>query len=151
MIFIFFIFAKDSRNQLTRESSSSIHGFAESGDVVFLNDFNAAKEQAILERKPLVAFFTLSGNESCKRSFELFGNQEIRRLAKYFVCVSVDGALSSQICESYKVNSFPTVMILDAEGKEIQRLAGKETKEQLSIQMHIAIQLSTSVNKNKIR
>jgi hypothetical protein len=38
-------------------------------------------------------------------------------------------------------------LILNSDGMEIQRLTGKEPLEQLAIQMHIAIQLSTR-NKN---
>ncbi|MDR2641804.1 MAG: thioredoxin family protein [Planctomycetaceae bacterium] len=115
--------------------------------VVFLNDFANAKEQARIERKPLIVFFTLADNESCKRSFELFRYQEIRRLAKHFICVSVDGTSMGPICELYRIKSFPTILILESEGKEIQRLTGKKTQEQLSVQMHIAIQLATNANK----
>ncbi|MDR2344981.1 MAG: thioredoxin family protein [Planctomycetaceae bacterium] len=155
LIFVFFIFEPRLHSRLPYESSVSVERSNESDTVIFLDDFNKAKELSRTERKPLLIFFTLSDNESCKRSFELFSNQEIRRLAKYFICVSVDGALSGAICESYRVNGFPTVLILDADNKEIQRLTGKETKEHLSVQMHIAIQVLTipgiSSEKNKLR
>jgi thioredoxin-related protein len=120
--------------------------------VEFLSDFGVAAEGARVERKPIIVFFTLSGNENCERSFELFRNQEIQRLSKHFICVVVDGVSSGSVCELYRVSAFPTVLILDTEGKEIKRLTGKETdKEQLSVQMHLAIQLATNANKTKIR
>ncbi|MDR1485432.1 MAG: thioredoxin family protein [Planctomycetaceae bacterium] len=149
--FLIFVFALGLFRQLPRDSNAESGMIGKNDVVTFLDNFANACESARIEGKPLIVFFTLSDNESCKRSFELFRNNEIRRLSQHFICVSVDGILSGAICELYRVNGFPTVLILDSEGKEIQRLTGKETKEQLSIQMHIAIQLSSNADKNKIR
>ncbi|MDR2171661.1 MAG: thioredoxin family protein [Planctomycetaceae bacterium] len=147
-LLLFFIFALNFRQRLPAASGVGGNVVSESEVVEFLGDFNEARERAFTERKPLIIFFTLAGNESCKRSFELFRNQEIKKLTKYFICATVDGIAAPQTCEKYRVNGFPTVLILDGAGKEIQRLTGKETKEQLSIQMHIAIQLSTTNTTN---
>ncbi|MDR1478337.1 MAG: thioredoxin family protein [Planctomycetaceae bacterium] len=148
---LLFIFSPRKIRFANRDSDVFISEVGKPEVVEFSRDFGAALEGARGERKPLIVFFTLMDNENCKRAFELFKNQEIQRLAKHFVCVAVDGGASRLVCESYRVSAFPTVLILDNEGKEIQRLTGKETKEQLTIQMHIAIQLSTNADKNKIR
>jgi thioredoxin-related protein len=149
--FLFYIFVSSSSQQLSLDTDVTTGRNGTNESVTFLNDFDKARESARGGWKPLLVFFTLTDNESCKRSFEFFNNQEIIKLAKHFVCVSVDGSSSRSVCELYRVSGFPTVLMLDPEGKEIQRLTGKETKEQLSVQMHIAIQLSTKTAENKVR
>ncbi|MDR1290974.1 MAG: thioredoxin family protein [Planctomycetaceae bacterium] len=149
---LYFIFVSGFFRSDLGESRVLVGGVNGSEVVEFLSDFGVAAEGARVDGKPIIVFFTLSGNENCERSFELFRNKEIQRLSKHFICVVVDGVSSDSVCELYKVSAFPTVLILDTEGKEIQRLTGKETKEeQLTIQMHIAIQLATNANKSKIR
>jgi thioredoxin-related protein len=150
--FLFYIFVSSSSQQLSLDTNATTNEVSEREVITFLKDFDKARDNARVARKPLLVFFTLPDNESCKRSFEFFHNQEIIKLSKHFVCVSVDGGLSSSVCESYRVSGFPTVLLLNSEGKEIQRLTGKETKEQLSVQMHIAIQLATKIDDgSKIR
>ncbi|MDR1924708.1 MAG: thioredoxin family protein [Planctomycetaceae bacterium] len=145
-ILLFFPHESNLQSNSTHESKI-LNDTKDDNKPLFLYDFNTALATAKAESKPLVVLFTIPNNDSCKRSLELFNDNEIKRLSKRFVCVSIDAAASASICELHRVNGFPTILILNSDGMEIQRLTGKEPLEQLAIQMHIAIQLSTR-NKN---
>ena len=96
------------------------------------DDFEAAKEQAAREGKLLLVDF--SGSDWCgwckKLDKEVFSKPEfVEKASKDFVLVLIDkprnqSKLSDKakeqnpkLCEKYKIKGFPTVLMMDAEGK----------------------------------
>lgn len=109
--------------------------------VLFLSDFQEAVQTADREFKPLFVFFSLPNCVNSQKMAETtFRNDEVQRLAQRFVCVRVDASAESGLCERLKVDGFPTILFLSPQGVELQRLAGKQTPDQLAVQMHVAIQ-----------
>ena len=102
-------------------------------------DFEAAKQQAAKEGKLILMDF--SGSDWCgwckKMDEEVFTKDRfVREASKKFVLVSVDSprdksilsALArkqnSALAEKYEVRGYPTVVIVDPDGKEVKRHSG---------------------------
>lgn len=102
-------------------------------------DFEAAKQQAAKEGKLILMDF--SGSDWCgwckKMDEEVFTKDRfVREASKKFVLVSVDSPSDKSIlsalarkqnrelAETYKVRGYPTVVIVDPDGKEVKRHSG---------------------------
>ena len=102
-------------------------------------DFEAAKEQAAKEGKLILIDF--SGSDWCgwckKMDEEVFAKDRfVREASKKFVLMMVDSPNDKSILsalarkqnsglkETYSVRGFPTVVIVDPEGKEVKRHSG---------------------------
>jgi thioredoxin-related protein len=115
--------------------------------IVFEENIKNAKEKAVLEGKPQLLFFTLPDCLNSKRMREtVFSQPEIRQLADRFVCVHINGATETEICQSLNVKAFPTIILLNPQGIEVQRLSGLPTTDQLALQMHCVIQTTAIRN-----
>lgn len=113
--------------------------------VTFLNDYRLGLEAAHRESKPALLFFTVPNCVSSRRMLETtFRDREIRRLSDRFVCISINASADKELCGRYDIEGFPTILFVNAQGLEFQRLSGKQTAEQLSLQMHVAIQSTAS-------
>jgi hypothetical protein len=113
--------------------------------VPFLDDYTGSLEAARREGKPVLAFFTIQNSAGSQRMLETtFCDDEIKRLASRFVCIIVDASKETNLCEVLGVTGFPTILLANSNGVEIQRLSGKQTPDQLALQMHVAIQ-STAI------
>ena len=102
-------------------------------------DFEAAKQQAAKEGKLILMDF--SGSDWCgwckKMDEEVFTKDRfVREASKKFVLVSVDSPRDKSIlsalarkqnrelAEKYEVRGYPTVVIVDPDGKEVKRHSG---------------------------
>ncbi|GHT21513.1 hypothetical protein FACS189419_02530 [Planctomycetales bacterium] len=109
--------------------------------VQFVENHSEGLEIAAREKKPVLLFFTISENNSSQRMLEAaFCNEEIIQLAKHFVCIKVDGVLETSVCKTLGIKGFPTIVLTNSSGNEIQRLTGKPSAEQLAVQMHVVLQ-----------
>lgn len=106
-------------------------------------DYEAAKTQAKAEGKRVLLEF--HGSDWCppckKLNKEVLSTDEFRQLVEgKFILVDLDfprKAANSQelrakngpVSDAYKVEGFPTVIILDANGKELGRTEGYASKE----------------------
>ncbi|MGE4301794.1 MAG: thioredoxin family protein, partial [Victivallaceae bacterium] len=113
----------------------------------WLTDFEAAKKQATAENKPMFVLFT--GSDWCpwciKLERELLSSPEFGKYAKdNLVMVMVDfprgkeiapaqAAANQKLSEQYNVSGFPTVLLMNAEGKVI----GESGYEKLSPQKYV--------------
>ena len=107
----------------------------------FVLDHTAGLETARQERKPTLIFFSIPNNVGSLRMLETtFRDDEIKSLAERFVCILIDGAQESKLCESLAISSFPTIILSNANGSEVRRLIGGQTPDQLAVQMHVVLQ-----------
>ncbi|MDR3182717.1 MAG: thioredoxin family protein [Planctomycetaceae bacterium] len=98
-------------------------------------------ETAKKERKPALLFFAIPNNAGSQKMLETaFGDAEVRQLAKSFICIRIDGIQDSAYCETLGVRGFPTVVLANSNGSEIQRLTGRQSPDQLAVQMHVVLQ-----------
>jgi hypothetical protein len=110
--------------------------------ITFLHDHTAGLEIARQERKPTLIFFSVPDNAGSQRMMETtFRDEEIKRLAEWLVCIHVDGSQESVLCESLGISSFPTVILSNVNGTEVRRLVGRQTPDQLAVQIHILLQV----------
>ena len=109
--------------------------------IAFLSDHSAGLEFARQERKPTLLFFFVPDNLGSQRMMETtFADNEIKRLAEKLVCILVDGSQETALCESLNITSFPTIILSNANGMEVRRLVGRQTPDQLAVQIHVLLQ-----------
>ena len=110
--------------------------------VAFLYDHATGLEVARQTRKPTLIFFSVPDNSGSQRMLEsTFSDDEIKRLAERLVCIHVDGSQELSLCESLGISSFPTIILSNVNGTEVRRLVGRQTPNQLAVQIHILLQV----------
>jgi hypothetical protein len=110
--------------------------------IAFLDNYTTGLEFARQERKPTLTFFSVPDNAGSQRMMETtFCDDEIKRLTEWLVCIHVDGSQESELCESLRISSFPTVILSNVNGAEVHRLVGRQTPDQLAVQIHILLQV----------
>ena len=110
--------------------------------LAFISDHSAGLEIARQERKPILLFFSVPGNAGSQRMMSTtFRDDEIKRLAEWLVCIHVDGSQESTLCESLGISSFPTIILSNVDGVEVRRLVGRQTPDQLAVQIHVLLQV----------
>ena len=109
--------------------------------ISFMHNHADGMEIARQEKKPILAFFSVPNNVGSQRMINTtFCDEEIKRLAKRFICIYVDGSQESMLCKSLGISSFPTILLSNTNGMEVHRLIGGQTPDQLAIQMHVILQ-----------
>jgi hypothetical protein len=109
--------------------------------ISFLHDHATGFEVARQKRMPTLTFFSIPDNIGSQRMMETtFRDDEIKRLSEWLVCIQVDGTQESALCESLAISSFPTIILSNAKGSEVRRLVGRQTSDQLAVQIHILLQ-----------
>jgi len=109
--------------------------------IAFMIDHATGVELARQERKPTLTFFSVPENVGSQRMMDTtFCDDEIKRLAEKLVCIHVDGTRESTLCEKLEISSFPTIILSNASGMEVRRLIGRQTPDQLAVQIHILLQ-----------
>lgn len=109
---------------------------AHAGD--FLTDFETAKKQAAADKKPLLVKFT--GSDWCPPCImlhqEVFSKKAFKTaVEKDFVVVILDfpqtkklpegqAEANKEVAEKYGLSSYPTVMLMDHEGKVFKSMSG---------------------------
>ena len=110
--------------------------------IVFLYDYTTGIELARQKRMPTLVFFSVPGNVGSQRMLETtFRDEEIRQLAERLVCIHVDGSLATDLCEALGITSFPTTILYNASGVEVRRLEGRQTSQQLAVQIQMILQV----------
>lgn len=108
---------------------------ARSGAVVaFSHDFAAAQAEAKAKGKRLFIDFETDWCGPCKQMDQwVYTADDVVAVAKDLITVKVDGDASRELVKQFNVAAYPTMILLDASGKEIARNVGyigvKETAE----------------------
>ncbi len=109
---------------------------ANAGD--YLTNFEAGKKKAAAENKNLLVKFT--GSDWCppciKLNKDVFAKKSFQTgIEKDFVVVVLDfpekkklpedaAAANKKVAKKYKINSYPTVMLMDSKGKVFKSMSG---------------------------
>ena len=104
----------------------------------WLTDLEAAKKQAAKENKAILVDFT--GSDWCgfciKLQKEVFSKEEFKKFAeKNLVLVEIDfpqrkkqpdevKQANKALAKKYNIEGYPTIVLLDANGKELKRFEG---------------------------
>jgi len=114
---------------------AGLFGFSALAGEEWLTDFNQAKKEAAEKKLPILADF--SGSDWCgwciKLDKEVFSQKEFKAFAKDRVVLfradfprakelkAEIKAQNEQLSKTYGIKGFPTVLLLDADGKVIAR------------------------------
>ena len=91
-----------------------------------------AQKQARQLNKPILAYFFIRGSEFCRQLEEgVLADKSVVDAAQEFVCVRLDAAKERNEAQRYDVRGAPTMLVLDGQGNEMERVAGLVEKENL--------------------
>jgi len=123
---------------LTIVSTFAFTAAAIAGESGWLTDYEAAKKQAKEEGKPILLNFT--GTDWCgwciKIEKEIFSKEEFKAYAKeHLVLMEVDfpekkkqsdevKAQNKALDKEFKIEGYPTIFLIDAEGKKLSEDIG---------------------------
>jgi thiol:disulfide interchange protein len=113
--------------------------------VVFADDFEAAMDTAGQDARPvMVKFYTDWCGVCRKMDSEVFTKVNVQEaLQDGFVAVKVNPEKSdggARLAEQYRVEGFPTMVFLNADGSEIHRVVGYRDPTDLIAEFNTAIQ-----------
>lgn len=102
---------------------------AASAEEGWLDNLDAAVQQAAAEKKLVLVDFTATWCGWCtKLKEEVFEKDEFTQYAAdKFVLVAIDADKNRELVDKYGVSGFPTIVILDGEGKELHKIVGFKT------------------------
>jgi thiol-disulfide isomerase/thioredoxin len=98
---------------------------------VWSHDFTAALAQAKTAGRSLLIDFETTWCGPCKTMDEWIWNDAdvAARLNAAFVGVKVDGDVEKAIVARYKVTGYPTIVVVDGDGREVTRVVGYQSSK----------------------
>jgi thiol:disulfide interchange protein DsbD len=106
---------------------------AHSGKSVnFSHDYKAALKEAKSQSKPMLIDFETTWCGPCKQMDQWVYNADLV-VAKSvsLVSVKVDGDDNRDLVKQFKVNAYPTIILVGSDGKELRRLVGYQSVNQM--------------------
>jgi thiol:disulfide interchange protein len=102
--------------------------YVPANNIAWADSYNAAKNQAVSKRKPMMLFFTAKWCMSCramKRSVMTDDNVEMA-VNRGFVPmeIDVDSPDSQSLVKRYHIDATPTTVVVDPMGNELARREG---------------------------
>lgn len=93
--------------------------------IEYVEGYPAGRRRAEAEQLPMLLVFRASW---CRWSCELaqgpLADRQVVAVARRFVCVTVDADRDAATCKTFGVSGFPTVVVIDAAGRERFRATG---------------------------
>jgi TolA-binding protein len=100
--------------------------------IPWLRSLAEAEKQARQLRKPVLAYFFVAGSEFCQQLEEgVLTDKAVVDAAQEFVCVRVDAGARADEARKLDVRGAPTILVLDGQGNEMERVAGLVEKDKL--------------------
>ncbi|MDA1229295.1 MAG: thioredoxin family protein [Planctomycetota bacterium] len=122
-------------------------GFAQEqkAGVIWLASSQRAVETVEQQQRPLLLYFTGKNCAWCRKlERTTWSDSKVSAMVKRnFVALKVDGAKETQLMEKLEVEGLPTIVIVAPDGKELDRIVGFVTPEE----MQNALQKSVLIGK----
>lgn len=105
-----------------------------------IDDVAAARQQAEVEQKPLLLFFSADWCSFCRQlREETFRRPEFKAAAERYVVVEVDGASHAELCAKYRVSAYPTLVLAAPDGTALDRIVGMSDAATIVVKMNAAL------------
>lgn len=126
--------SRDSDRPATDSADSRQEATTATGDIHWREDFDAALAEAAKQQRPVLLRFTASWCAPCRvMDARVFPDDRVKSAIKERVIplkIDVDVEQSATVARRYGVGGVPTLILVDATGKEITR-GGFMSAEQL--------------------
>jgi len=115
---------------------------AEQPDVSWL-PFEVGQAVAAQTKKPMVVDFTAAWCGWChKLEQETYPNPKVVALLKQFVCVRVDGDRRRDLASKYRVNGYPTTLVLHPSGHVLRTIVGYLPADKYAAELDEALKIT---------
>lgn len=95
------------------------------GDLQFSDDFGALLSASQTSRRPLLIDFYTDWCVWCKvLADSTMPDPYVQRFLRNFELGKINAELDTAVADRYRVRSFPTVLLLNSQGEEIDRIVG---------------------------
>ena len=102
--------------------------------------YDAGMRTSRSEGKPAMIHFTAVWCGWCKKmDREVYPQPEVIALASKFSCIKVDGDRQPDVTQRYGVTGYPTIVFLDPQGGEVNRVVGFRDARALLAEMRKAL------------
>src|SRR5262249_38275933 len=93
--------------------------------LAFEKDLSAALTRAAREKKRVLVDFETTWCGPCHTMNEIvYTSASVVDAAKDVICVKLDGDDQRELVKKHDVGAYPTILLLDADGKELRRAVG---------------------------
>jgi len=101
------------------------------GDQGFSGDYQGCLAQARRSGKPVVLVFGASWCEACHTLRKSFEHPSLKEPLAGYVCIWLDTDKEGRIADRHNVQGLPHIEILDSRGKQLAKMVGHQTPEDL--------------------
>ncbi len=119
--------------------------------VVWLASSQRAVESVEQQQRPLLLYFTGKQCAWCRKlERTTWSDSKVSATVKRsFVALKVDGAKETQLMEKLEVVGLPTTVIVSPDGKELNRIVGYVTPEEMQIALEKSVVGDRTVPSNE--
>jgi tetratricopeptide (TPR) repeat protein len=119
--------SSDSVKEAATEAAAKLRA-----GIPWVRSLGGAQRQARQLNKPVLAYFFVRGSEFCQQLEEgVLADKSVVDAAQEFVCVRVDAVQDRNEAHRLDVRGAPTILVLDGQGNEMERVAGLVEKDKL--------------------
>ena len=102
--------------------------------------YEAGKALAESEQKPMLIYFTAEWCGWCRKlERDVFSRGDVVACSKRFVCIKVDQADRRDLVAAFKVQAYPTAVVLDHTGRDLHRITGYRPAAQYLAELQNAL------------
>ena len=94
-------------------------------DAGWTRDYEAGLRQAKASGKPVILDIYAPWCGYCRKlQREVYPSSEVRGVTDDFVRIRINGEENSELMRRYRVRAYPTIVVLDSNGSELDRING---------------------------
>ena len=109
-------------------------------EVTWLTSYEEAITAAKKNKQPVMIDFYADWCGWCKRlDSDTYVHEDVVALAQDFISLKIDADVEKDLSSTYKVVGLPTILFIDANGKEIHRVVGYRPPEDFVKEMNSAL------------
>ena len=95
------------------------------GEIIWLTDLDAALAKSKETGQPVMIDFFATWCPPCKMlDAQTYSDSRVIEASKKWIMVRIDVDQNKALAERYEISSIPTIVVLQPDGKEIDRTAG---------------------------